>query len=85
MKNKKIEVDKIVLDIRGKKVELSLDEAKELSELLKSLFPNPLEKIVYVPSYPTYPIVYRQPYPHWKYTLTCDNTSKSAITYSLTA
>jgi hypothetical protein len=34
----KIKVDKIVLDIHGKKIELSLDEAMELKKVLNDTF-----------------------------------------------
>jgi hypothetical protein len=44
-------LEKIVLDLHGKKIELSIDEAKELKEILSDLFGE--QKVIQVP-YPYY-------------------------------
>ncbi|MCP4569114.1 MAG: hypothetical protein GY841_16185 [FCB group bacterium] len=43
--NKKIAIKKVVLEVNGKKIELSLSEAKELKEILCDAFPNKSIKI----------------------------------------
>jgi hypothetical protein len=58
---KKIEVQKtevvsIKLRIKGKEIDLSLEEAKELKDELNKVFAEPVKEYVpYYPYYPTYP------------------------------
>jgi len=79
----KVEVKKIVLQIGKKEIPLSLDEAKELKNILADIFEKP---DVYIP-YPTYPYpVYPYRYHYWtcddtiptRYTITC-NSANSAV------
>ncbi len=73
-------IDKIVFNVRGKKLELSRDEAKELKDILADLFGE--KEIQYVDRWH---INYPWTYPHWNYTLpnvpycgTATGISKSA-------
>jgi len=71
-----VKVSKIVLEINGKSIELSLEEAKELSEILNGIFKEKVvEKYSYVPYYPySYP-----PYDYnkWHYvSWTSDHSGK---------
>jgi hypothetical protein len=70
-----VKVEKIVLKIGERELELSPEEVKELKEVLDKMFGD--EKIVhhyyphypyYYPSYPTYP-------PTWTYVSATGNTS----------
>lgn len=84
----KVEVSKIVLGIDGKKIELSLEQARELSQLLNNLFGeqvkiiSPITYPIYIP-YPTYP----RRYPYWEITWgeTTSNTTgySNSLTFSL--
>lgn len=68
MEKQKVKVTKIVLEINDKKIELSLEEAKSLFELLGSIFKENKEYIyIPYPSYPVYPT-----YPYWSYTVKTD-------------
>ena len=71
-----MKIKKIVLDIKGKEVSMTLDEAKELRDELGKL----VEKEY---TYPNYPDFYREPYgsPFWYYapTTTCGSVTLSSI------
>ena len=77
MKDKTIKISKVVIDLGDKKIELSLDEAKSLLEILQDTF----DAKVVIGSSPTiierpyYPYPYRT-YPWWgvTYTTTTDGT-----------
>lgn len=81
----KIEITKITLGTKGGiKVELSLEEAKELHGQLDTLFGS---KVAYVPGYPIYMernYPYWQPYrPVWSgNTVGCSGRSGLRVTYS---
>ena len=80
------EIKKIVLDINGKEIELSLDEAKELQELLGDLFGE--QKYISYPVYiqPTHqPIYPLTPWRQWETGYTVPTiTSGATVTYSTT-
>lgn len=66
MKTNKVVVEKLVLDINGNKIELSLDEANQLKEALKEFFNE--KEIVYLPQpYTIKPYIYKwyQPVEIW--------------------
>ena len=56
----KVEIKKIVLNLGGKQIGLSMDEAKKLKALLGELFD---EKVSWFP-YPT-PIIIEESRPYW--------------------
>lgn len=61
MKDNQIKVNKICLDLAGQKVELTLEQARELKDVLNSLFKS---EITYIPISPiNYPPI--QPPPIW--------------------
>lgn len=68
-------ISKIVVEVGGKKVELTLDEAKELGSILGEMFGLNLH---YAPSFPiVYPVpIWVQPnrYPYYTITWDGDNT-----------
>ena len=75
---KSVDISRVVIDIGGKEIELSLDEAKELKDILNETFGNKQEPI-YIPS--PYPVYEPWRYRHWEpYRITCGNT----ITFSTT-
>lgn len=59
MKTDKIEISKIKIQVKDTKLELSLEEARELKLVLEQLFPNPV--IQYVQT---------APWKYWDYTTT---------------
>ena len=77
----KAKIKKIVLDIGGNEIKLSLEQAKQLNTVLGDLFN---ERPVYY-TYPTpfiversYPFIVERSYPYWAYrenTFTCDFSS----------
>ena len=72
-------IEKIVLKLGAKKIELSPEEAKELKSILEELFGK--DKVQYVPQpYPVYPSPWR--YHSWG-TPTWD-TFGTTVTYSST-
>ena len=79
--SKKVKIDKVIIDIAGKELKLSIEQAKELQEILNNTFGE--EKVV---RYPVYVDRYIPPYrgPYWTYT-TCvsDTTTASANTATL--
>jgi hypothetical protein len=61
---KKVRVDKIVLNVNDKQVELTLEEAKDLNKILNDMFKQTPEKdIVYIPY--TVPYTPYEPYKIW--------------------
>lgn len=66
-----VSIKKVVVKIGDKEISLSLDEAKELQDILNRTFGT--EKTVFVPSAP---VIIERPwyptYPHWS--VTCDST-----------
>lgn len=48
----KIEISKVTLNIKGEKLHLSLEEAKELKLALEKLFPQPETHFIDRPTYP---------------------------------
>lgn len=46
---KKVKVNKIILTIGNKEIELTVDEAKDLHSILGEMFKTPEKDIVYVP------------------------------------
>ena len=94
--DKKVEISKIKIKIGKKEVSLSLDELKELKDVLDEILEKEKE-LVYVPSYPynSQPYIYVQPNPYkvtpmWipcgsvSGTMILDNTMGN-ISYTLTA
>lgn len=84
--SKAVKIDRIVIRIGDKEIPLSLDEAKELKDILNRTFGA--EKTVYTPAplvvierpyYPTFPTFPN--YPHWY--ITCGDSGTA--TYSLSA
>ncbi len=70
-----VKIDKIVLKIGDKEIELTAEGAKELKEVLDKFFGDPKVVCYYYPNYyhawtPTYS-------PTWTYTSTSGNTSLS--------
>jgi len=41
----KVEISKIVVEVGGKKIELSVDDAKKLKDLLNDIFGQPIQPI----------------------------------------
>ena len=91
---KNVKVSNISIKIGKNKITLTLDEAKELKELLNETFGD--KETVYIPQpYPIYERpwrweywdVYYTPLQHWTYDNTSDNvnwsSSGSSITYTL--
>jgi hypothetical protein len=82
--DKEIKITKIIINIKDKELELSLEEAKELSKTLKELFPENKDYsyIQYIPYTPpvTVPI---DPNPYKWYPIICGNdVSGNCITLS---
>lgn len=84
--SKKAEIKKIVLDLGGKEIELSLDQAKKLNTLLGEMFGLPVQSI------PVSPIIIERERPWWIYpyaTWSSDNTQMAydgdtaSVKYSL--
>lgn len=67
-------IDKIILDISGKKVELTEKQAKELKDVLADMFGGK----EYVP-YPTYPPTRPWDYDHWRRPIWYAGTSSYTI------
>lgn len=67
----KVSFKNVIVKIGDKEISLSLDEAKELQDILNRTFGT--EKTVFVPSAP---VIIERPwyptYPHWS--VTCDST-----------
>lgn len=70
--NKKIEVSKIVIKIGDKEAELTIEQAKELKDVLGELFGKDHERIYIPQPYPVYPTPYI--YPRWEVTYTDNGT-----------
>lgn len=77
MKTEKIEITKINIQVKDTKLELTLDEAKELKKALESLFPKPEIEHVYMDRY------IDSPWRYWKYDiipyLTCESGSSGGM------
>jgi hypothetical protein len=58
------EISKIVLDVNGKKIELSVEEAKELKDILGNLFGKVEIQKEFVPYSVPQPYIWREPYPY---------------------
>lgn len=83
----KIEVKEIVLNLNGKEIKLSIEDARDLSKLLKDLFGDN-NNITYIPSawyvVPPYyytPSPYTAPYPTYPI-ITCGGYGGDTKTYS---
>jgi hypothetical protein len=75
-----VKIEKIVLVIGDKEIKLSVEEAKELSKILKDVFGD---NTPYVQPY-AYPYVYPQPYyPYWKWKYE-PKYNMGGVTYQLT-
>lgn len=76
MSKPKAKVSMIVVEVGGKDIELSLEEAKELYDVLHELF----KKETYLPPIPYIPPVNPKPNEPWvTYTDNTDNTSEFGI------
>ncbi len=75
----KAEIKNIVLDLGGKEVVLTFDQAKKLSELLGEMFG---EKTNYYPH--PYPILVDRIRPYWNYPepIWCDSGTGATMSYS---
>jgi len=65
-----VKISKIELVVNDKKIELTINEAMELKDLLNKTFEKEKVEFVPYPVYPSYPV-----YPWWQsppYTITCD-------------
>lgn len=72
----KVAVSKVILEVGGKKIELSLQEAQELKMVLIDTFPE--KEIQYMPPTPIYVEQWRRPY--WdQYKVGSGTTTKCAI------
>lgn len=75
--SKQIEVSKVVLRINGKEISLTLEEAKELRDILDNAFPKPPVTVTHVerhflPNTPILNPVINMPQPSWKrWEITC--------------
>ncbi len=85
--SKTVNVKRLVLNINGKEISLTLDEAKELSEVLGELFEEKTEvKIVEVEKEKWYPWTYPYPTvtyevkPDWTYRWWSIGTNSTAST-----
>lgn len=77
--SKGVKIVKVELEIGGKVIRLSLEEAKELRDILKDTFP---EK-EYVPSQPI--VIREYPWRHWEpYYTTCGGSMTADDTLRLT-
>ena len=66
----KVTISKIELIVNDKKIELTINEAMELKDLLNKTFEKEKVEIIPYPVYPSYPV-----YPWWQsplYTITYD-------------
>ena len=69
--SKKTKISKIVLEVGGKKIEMSLSEARELKQILNDTFPD--KETVFIPSTP---VIIKRQWPYWRpYETWCGNTS----------
>jgi hypothetical protein len=79
-----VSIKKVVVKIGDKEIGLSLDEAKELQDILNRTFGT--EKTVFVPSAP---VIIERPwyptYPHWYVTCEANTSGNYTITASNTA
>lgn len=75
----KVEIKKVVINIGGKELNLTVEEAKELRDLLNGTFGE--KETIYIPQYPVYPDNPYYPWRYWKVdwqycpTITVSNTS----------
>ena len=83
----KVTISKIELIVNDKKIELTINEAMELKDLLNKTFEKEKVEFVPYPVYPSYPV-----YPWWQvqpYTITYDawatTSSGDILTYSNTS
>ena len=61
---KRVSVSKVVINIDGKEIDFTLEQAKELSKILNDMFkPTPEKDIVYIP-YVSEPYTYKK---YWKW------------------
>lgn len=78
----KVKVSKVEIEIGKKRIELSLDEAKELRDILNETFGKEKK----APGWPSYPIIIERPawlnpyHRYWNVSYTCDNTISIAAT-----
>ena len=75
--NKKAEIKRIILDLGGKEIELSLDQAKRLNKLLQEMFGVPVQSI------PTYPIIIERSRPYWEYPYITWTSDYAQVTYNV--
>ncbi len=82
----KIEVSKVEIKIGKKIIPLSLEEAKELKDILNETFPDPSPTIIN--NYPNRwwhePIINYPLAPRWGTTVTCNANGENTAKYSLT-
>ena len=79
-------IEKIILKVSGKEIELSVDEAKQLKELLGEMFDKGKDNTVYIPI--TTPYIYRERYypepPYYPYVTWSCNTDGNCVTLTTT-
>ena len=79
---REVSIKEVVIKIGDKKIALSLDEARELKDVLDRTLSGG-EKTIFVP---TAPVIIERPwypnYPHW--CVTCDSAPCGDATYTLT-
>jgi hypothetical protein len=76
MDKNKVEISKIVIKIDGKELNLTLDETKQLRDILDNLLGDK-NKITYIPY--TLPYI-TNPYPYWTVTTTTNTNGNTWIT-----
>ncbi|MDD2869666.1 hypothetical protein [Neomegalonema sp.] len=86
MENKKIEISKVCIKIAGKELSLTIEQAKELQDILNKTFGQSTTTwVTYPVYYPSYPYI-KQVYPNWTITYpeyVCgDNTSNTTLCLS---
>ena len=72
MKGNKVEIKKVVLEVGGKEIQLTIEEAKELQELLNKTFGENKNTITIPCPYPVYP-----DYPWRLWRVTCAVSSQN--------
>lgn len=76
-KDTEITISKVEIKIGGETIRLTLEQAKDLQDILNKTFPKE-QKVQYVPHYIDR-TVYRDHYrsPHWDYKVTCAAANKA--------
>lgn len=79
----KVELKEIVIKVVDKELKLSLEEARQLRDILKEILGDDENKIIYVPTYPHYVPIYPYTYPYPVWTTDVTWSSNGYGTYSI--